>query len=284
MKKDMTGNADKLYKTYIFDLYGTLIDIKTDEDIPELWDHLAGIYAAYGADYTPKELKKAYAKLCDEEEAKLLKNLKMQRTDIDVEYPEILLERVFARLLTEAKNHHETSATINGRAAKELSVDDIAGSEWAYMVSNTFRIISREKFKNYPNTISTMKKLREKGCKLYLLSNAQGIFTRTELEMSGILPYLDGVYISSDKQIKKPQPEFMEMLIEEFGIDRKSAVMVGNEMKCDMGIASACGLPGIYLNTFGWSDEEIRKEMKRINEDAKTVRVVADGDIAHLLD
>ena len=23
-----------LYKTYIFDLYGTLIDIKTDEDLP----------------------------------------------------------------------------------------------------------------------------------------------------------------------------------------------------------------------------------------------------------
>ena len=26
------------YKNYIFDLYGTLVDIRTDEDRPEVWD------------------------------------------------------------------------------------------------------------------------------------------------------------------------------------------------------------------------------------------------------
>lgn len=284
MGKNTTENSKKLYKTYIFDYYGTLVDIKTDESKPELWNHLAGIYSAYGADYTPEELQKKYSELCEAEEAHLRKILKVWEPNMELEYPEILLERVFARLLTEAENHHETAATIEGKPVRLLSADDIADSEWAYMVSNTFRIISREWYRCYPNTISTLKTLKENGCKLYLLSNAQGIFTRTELEMAGVLPYLDGVYISSDKQIKKPQPEFMEKLIKEFDIDRESAVMVGNEMKCDMGIAAACGLPGVFLNTFGWSDKKIEEEMKKINVTTKNVRVVADGDIAHLLD
>ncbi len=279
----MKKNSIKIYNTYIFDLYGTLLDIKTDENKSELWQYMAGIYAAFGADYTPKELHSAYIELCKEEDIHLRKILKIWHPEIDLKYPEILLERVFARLLVEAKNLHETAARINGNPVKLMSVDDLAQSEWCHMISNTFRIISRERLKCYPNTISTLKALREKGCKLYLLSNAQEIFTRTELEMTGIVSCLDGIYISSDKQIKKPQPEFMEWLLQEYNIDRKSAVMVGNEMMCDMGIAAACGLPGIFLNTFEWTDEKIAEEMKNTGVTTDTIQIVKDGDIKHLL-
>ena len=46
------------YKHYLFDFYGTLVDIRTAEDDPTLWLYLSHIYAAYGADYQPKDLKK----------------------------------------------------------------------------------------------------------------------------------------------------------------------------------------------------------------------------------
>ena len=295
-----------LYKTYIFDLYGTLIDIKTDEDLPELWENLAGIYSAYGAYYSPSELKKAYIALCAEETDILRSELKNKYSNMNPEFPEIKLERVFARLLLEASEHsksvmvtetsddngaltksasgtHTTSATINGKAPSSLTIDELCESEWAYMIANTFRIISRERLSSYKNTISTLKALREKGCRLYLLSNAQGIFTRTELEMTGLLPYLDGIYISSEKQIKKPGAEFMEWLLKEFDIDKSSAVMVGNEMNCDMGIAKACGLPGIFLNTFGWSDKKIKEEMEKIGVTKDDITLVIDGDIIHIL-
>lgn len=301
-----TSSSPMLYKTYIFDLYGTLIDIKTDEDMPELWENLSGIYSAYGVDYSPAELKKSYIELCAEETDILRAELKDKYPNRNPEFPEIKLERVFARLLLEASYHigavkkpntsddsapltksatstHKTSATINGKAPSSLTIEELCGSEWVYMVANTFRIISRERLSCYKNTISTLKALRQKGCKLYLLSNAQGVFTRPELEVTGLIPYLDGIYISSEKQIKKPQPEFLERLIEEYDIDRNSAVMVGNEMNCDMGIAKACGLPGIFLNTFGWSDKKIKEEMEKIGVTKNDITIVKDGDILHLL-
>ena len=50
---------NRAYKNYIFDFYGTLVDILTDEKDPALWDKLAQLYQAYGADYKGESLKKS---------------------------------------------------------------------------------------------------------------------------------------------------------------------------------------------------------------------------------
>ena len=36
------------YDNYVFDLYGTLVDIHTDEEPKEIWDKLALFYGYYG--------------------------------------------------------------------------------------------------------------------------------------------------------------------------------------------------------------------------------------------
>ncbi len=276
--------AKKLYGTYIFDYYGTLVDIKTDESKKDLWEKLAGIYAAYGADYTGKEIRDAYCRICNDETNHVKKVMGVWHPDIQLDFPEIQLDRVFARLLVEAEEKHETSATIDGKSVRMISIEEASQSEWAYTISNIFRVLSRERLELYKNTIKTMKYLKQHGCKLYLLSNAQGSFTRVELEMTGVLEYLDGVYISSDKQIRKPQPEFLESLIEQFGVDKSEAVMVGNDMESDMGIASSCGIPGIFLNTFEWDDKKIKEERKKIpNADTADITIVKDGDIGYII-
>ena len=47
--------AGKQYKNYVFDLYGTLVDIHTDEEEKQVWEKLALFYGYYGALYTPEE-------------------------------------------------------------------------------------------------------------------------------------------------------------------------------------------------------------------------------------
>ena len=64
------------YQNYIFDLYGTLVDIHTDERKASLWKKIAVYFSAQGAAYTPKELKARYAALIQEEEVRLHKKLK----------------------------------------------------------------------------------------------------------------------------------------------------------------------------------------------------------------
>ena len=58
-----------MYRNYIFDLYGTLADIHTNEQKPYLWKKMAEIYSAQGACYTPLELRRTYAQLCSDYKA-----------------------------------------------------------------------------------------------------------------------------------------------------------------------------------------------------------------------
>ena len=44
-----------MYKNYIFDLYGTIIDINTDENYDDLWKEMAEFYCMKNAIYTAEE-------------------------------------------------------------------------------------------------------------------------------------------------------------------------------------------------------------------------------------
>ena len=47
------------YRDLIFDLYGTLVDIHTEED-DLVWEKTALYFGFYGAHYTPTELRSAF--------------------------------------------------------------------------------------------------------------------------------------------------------------------------------------------------------------------------------
>ena len=48
----------------IFDLYGTLVDIHTDENQPSLWQRMAGFAASQGAHYEAEEMRKKIGNIC----------------------------------------------------------------------------------------------------------------------------------------------------------------------------------------------------------------------------
>ena len=54
-----------MYKNYVFDFYGTLADIRTDEKKQEVWEKLCLFYGYYGAVYTPEEMKKNYNRMTE---------------------------------------------------------------------------------------------------------------------------------------------------------------------------------------------------------------------------
>ena len=83
----------KEIRNFIFDFYGTLVDIQTDENKPELWQKMAEMYSVYGADYSPEELKDAYQTACRQEETLMKKKTGMDLVEID-------LSNVFLSLLT----------------------------------------------------------------------------------------------------------------------------------------------------------------------------------------
>lgn len=209
--------------TCLFDLYGTLVDIRTEERMPELWEHMAGIYAKRGALYTPRELEEAYFGLIRSMESG------EGRQDAHEAHPEIKIERVF-RGLFEKKGVP---------ADMDLAVE--TGRE--------FRRASTLYICLYPGAAELLAALRGAGKRVYLLSNAQRIFTKPELSDLGIEGYFDGVYISSDYGVKKPDRRFFEIALKERRIDPDFAVMVGNDGLCDIAPARALGLRTLYIHS-----------------------------------
>lgn len=247
----------KEYDNYIFDLYGTLIDIYTDERSIKPWRVMSDVYSAYGCDWEPKKLRKAYFDMDAFERAVLRKKHGME--------PEIKIERVFIRLMFEVGETHPAEVTFSGRsmsqwrelyaADPEAVIGELMGSDTVWLISNTLRIASRKYIRPYENTLSTLSELKRRGKGVYLLSNAQRIYTWPEIERCSLADAFDGIYISSDKGIMKPEERFMFDLLEEYGLDMERSVMVGNEMKCDVAVALRAGMESIFLNT-GHLDEE----------------------------
>ena len=133
-----------------------------------------------------------------------------------------------------------------------------------------FRVLSRKHLTAYPHTKEVLAFLKEQGCRLYLLSNAQAAFTNAEIDLMALRPYFDAIYLSSDAGICKPQPEFLKQVLDDHGLKPSETVMVGNDLTTDIAVAEAVGIDGILLNTFPYSRRELE------NSPIKPNRVITD--------
>ena len=209
------------YTDLIFDLYGTLVDIHTEED-STVWEKTALYFGFYGAHYTGPELKAAFQAAMAAREAKAGQSYEC--------FPDIPFEQVMAELFR-ARGVDENADALGINAAQ------------------LFRISSMEYIKLYPHTLEALALLRETGCRLWLLSNAQRIFTEYELRHLGLGRQLDAIYISSDYGFRKPDLRFYRALMEEQGLDPKNCLMIGNDRQTDIAGAKAAGLATLYMHT-----------------------------------
>lgn len=252
-------------KTYIFDLYGTLIDIKTEYQSEKIWQELANIYTCYGALYTPQQLKKTYFAYYKQEW--ILEQEKHPGVCVEIRF-----QNIFAKILDNAPKHCTPSHTIKDK------------KRWLTMIELDFRALTRVYCKAYPHTHEVLNSLKQQGHPLILLSNAQRSFAYVEMGMCGLLQYFDHIYISSDYGTQKPEKSFMQRVLDEQHLNPKDCVMVGNEFKSDMLIAARCDVRGIYMNTAHDIKEEIEQRLKHLQQEYPNFdcHVVMSGDIAEI--
>lgn len=208
------------YTDLIFDLYGTLVDIHTEEN-DLVWEKTALYFGFYGAHYTPSELKTSF-------DAELRKREAVAGQSYEC-FPDIPFEQVMETLFRAKGVENAAALSINA--------------------AQLFRISSIEYVKLYPGTLNALAQLRRKGYRLWLLSNAQRVFTAYELRHLGLGDQLDGIYISSDYQCRKPDSRFYQALIDEQGLDISSCLMIGNDRNTDIAGAKALGMATLYMHT-----------------------------------
>ncbi len=237
-----------MYDNYVFDLYGTLIDIHTNEHLESVWQLMAQVYSAYGADYAPDEMEHIFFEMD-------LQEREAQKARTGALWPEIQYKKLFVRLLHEAGTTHPTSAPVSPLTDPEA----LEASPWVSLVANMLRIASRKYIRIFPGVRETLKQLRQAGKRLFILSNAQAVFTRPELEQVGLPPFFDDIFLSSDYGVMKPEPSFLGDLMEKHGLDARRTLMVGDDFHADAGVAIANGTDVAMLNTHGNTAETMQK-------------------------
>ena len=210
-----------MYKNYIFDVYGTLVDIHTNEYEDAAWAKLAETLAFYDVNYTPEELKEAYFSSCELQIRQGLANFK---------HPEVDVVEVFRHIFENR----------NKKASKTLATH----------LAQEFRAATTEYLRVYDGVFDTLNKLKKAGKKLYILSNAQKCYTKPELSKLGLLRgYFKGVVYSSDHKCAKPDATLFNILVNKYKLDKKECVYIGNDPSTDVEGAKSAKIDCLWIKT-----------------------------------
>lgn len=197
-------------KNFVFDLYGTLVDIRTDEHSQNFKNKYLKYIKTFGADDT-------------------------------------FFEKFF-EILSAFSGCEEPDIVQVIRGAVMSSGGSITESE-AAEAALIFRKLSTHKIKLYSGVKRLLKGLKKSGAKVYLLSNAQAAFTVYELKKLGIYAYFDGIELSSDFGKKKPSPEFFNNLIDKYSLNVGETVFTGNDLACDIIPSKGAGMYAVYIKS-----------------------------------
>ncbi len=211
----------KEYRNYLFDLYGTLVDIHTDESADLVWQRLRIYLGSEGGTSTAEELKRKYFS-----EVKTREKAAVEERGSGVE---IDIAPVFEAMYKECGLCPDTQQVA--------------------ALAKVFRILSTEKLRLFDGATEMLGRLKKAGKKVYLLSNAQALFTMPELKGFDLLQYFDGIIISSNEGLKKPDPRLYRLALERYDLDPAQTVMVGNDDQADCWGAARAGLDSMYVFT-----------------------------------
>lgn len=206
----------RMRKAVLFDLYGTIIDIRTDEGDPGIWSALAQYLGYLGVAIAGEELKRQYQARVD-----------FQLKASPHPYPEVDVFAVFRDIFA---------------AYGKMKVS----REKVITAAMLFRSLSRRQFGLFTDAVAVLKRLRAR-YSLALVSDAQWVFTEPELEMTGLRDLFDVRVLSSRLGYKKPDPRLFAKALGAIHVLPEHALYVGDNPARDLVGAKRAGLKSVLF-------------------------------------
>jgi len=207
-------------RAVLFDLYGTLIDIRTDESDPAVWGALAQYLGYLGVNVAPEQLRSQY-----------LKRVEFQIASSPERHAEVDVFAVFRDIFA-----------AYGRV--KVSRENIIAA------AMLFRSLSRRQFGLFPEAAAVLRRLRERYA-IGLVSDAQWVFTEPELAICGLRDLFEVRVLSSRFGYKKPDPRLFAKALGALRVAPTHALYVGDNPARDLVGARRAGMSCILFRASG---------------------------------
>lgn len=99
-----------------------------------------------------------------------------------------------------------------------------------------------------PYAAEVLEKLKERGCRMALITNGFKEVQYTKLINSGIDKYFDAVMISEEQGVHKPSPIIFKRALEAIGGVKSETLMVGDDFVNDIEGAMIFGIDQFFYN------------------------------------
>jgi putative hydrolase of the HAD superfamily len=133
-------------------------------------------------------------------------------------------------------------------AFSRLGVDaGEAGSEMA----DAYGDIQEESIEAYPGAIDTLRRLREMGKGMALITNGVSRLQRAKIDRFGLEPFFDCIIIEGEFGAGKPDPRVYQHALERLAVQPSEAMMVGDNLQADIAGAQALGIYTVWVDWKG---------------------------------
>ena len=105
----------------------------------------------------------------------------------------------------------------------------------------------------HPDAASVLSAVKEKGCRLGLISNTgmtPGVTFRAYMEQLGMLGYFDTLTFSDEAGLAKPSGGMFSQTVEALGVPPEEVVHVGDHLLNDVLGARQSGMKTIWIETY----------------------------------
>ena len=103
----------------------------------------------------------------------------------------------------------------------------------------------------YPHVRETLVALRSAGVKLVVMTNKEGRYTQTVLDVHGLTPLFHRVISGDTLPVKKPNPAAVDDCLLRFGVARERALFVGDS-SIDVATARNAGI-AVWALPYGYN-------------------------------
>jgi putative hydrolase of the HAD superfamily len=203
-------------KAIFFDLYGTMIDIRTDEQDPSVYAALSRYFQYHAVKIGAEELKEAYF---GEVEQQFRKSRET--------YPEVDVCKIFSIIMNKYGR---------GWYPKSVIVDSVM----------LFRSLTIRQFGLFPFLPEIFTEV-EAQYKIAIVSDAQWVFAEPEMEMLGLERFFQQRILSSHYGYKKPDVRLFQEAMKKLRVKPDESFYIGDNLRKDLVGAKRAGMRFIYF-------------------------------------